>query len=572
MSQSILLCDRQWQIAKVMKCDGSLPFEAGESLMTWTVDVDGLRAAENLLDSQKQSVLTLRFRETAGEMTAIIHTYPKYYLVFLVCVENAEEFAQFADSYIHTLAWADENVQVPFSDEYFRIEQMNNQLVNAKRALTKSNMKLQRLLAQVREASSAIAVLERDELTNLLSAPAFYQKAQKRLEENPQTAYDFIAVDISHFKLVNEIFGRTAGDHMLKGMALMLLSMEHAGEALFARAGGDTFYIMAESSARVYETLERTLSGFFREYPLPVHVREKIGVYNVQRRDIHVEQMCDRARLAMAEIHRRDEVRVAFYNQSLHDELIMSHDVADQTRRAMANGEFQLYLQKKVDMTTGETVGAEALIRWIHPEKGMIPPDQFIPHLEKEGCIYAVDQFIWEEACKILKRRREMGLKRLPVSVNVARNDLYEKDLCDTLEGLLQKYELEPRDLRLEIIERAYANDADTLFDVLSALQKKGFCIEMDDFGTGESSLAMVADMPVNIIKLDRRFVVAGQKDRRSREVIRFIINLVKTLDMEIIAEGVETREQAEFLLQMGCRFAQGYLYGRPEPAEAFLA
>lgn len=571
MSQSILLCDRQWQIAKVMKRDGAPPFEAGESLTDWTTDADGLRAAESLLDSQKQSVLTLRFRETAGEMTAIIHTYPKYYLVFLVCVENAEEFAQFADSYIHTLAWADENVQVPFSDEYFRIEQMNNQLVNAKRALTKSNMKLQRMLAQVREANSAIAVLERDELTNLLSAPAFYHKAQKRLDENPQTNYDFIALDIAHFKLINEIFGREAGDRMLKNLALTMLGTENAEGALFARAGADTFYIMAQSGGKVYEALSRAVSAFLREYPLPVHVREKIGVYGMQRRGMPVEQMCDRARLAMAEIHRADEVRVAFYNRSLHDELMMSHDLAARTREAMANGEFRLYLQKKVDMATGKTVGAEALIRWIHPEKGLIPPDRFIPHLEKEGCIYEVDQFIWEETCKILKRRREMGLERLPISVNVARNDLYEKNLCGTLEGLLARYGLEPRDLRLEIIERAYANDADNLFGILGRLREKGFCIEMDDFGTGESSLAMVADMPVNIIKLDRRFVVAGQKDKRGREVIRFIINLAKTLDMDIIAEGVETQEQAELLLAMGCRFAQGYLYGRPEPAEGFL-
>ena len=570
MSQSILLCDRQWQIAKVLACDGAPPFEAGESLLERTEEPETLRAAENLLESQRQSVLTLRF-QAAQSLTTIIHTYPKYYLVFLVCVENAAEFARFADSYIKTLAWADENVQVPFSDEYFRIEQMNNQLVNAKRALTKSNMRLQSVLAQVREANSAIAVLERDELTSLLSAPAFYRRAQKRLEERPQTEYDFIAVDVAHFKLVNEIFGREAGDRMLKSMALAMQGMEHAGEALFARAGGDTFYIMAESGARVYEPLARTLDVFFKTYPLPVHVREKIGVYKVQRRDIPVEQMCDRARLAMAEIHHRDEERVAFYNQSLHDELMISHDMADKTREAIQNGEFRLYLQKKVDMATGETVGAEALIRWIHPQMGLIPPDRFIPLLEKEGYIYRVDQFIWEETCKILKRRRELGLKRLPISVNVARNDLYEKDLCATLEGLLARYGLEPRDLRLEIIERAYANDADNLFDVLGALREKGFWIEMDDFGTGESSLAMAADMPVNVIKLDRRFVVAGLRDKRGTEVIRFIINLAKTLDMDIIAEGVENEEQAGFLLQMGCRYAQGYLYGRPEPAEKFL-
>ena len=570
MSHSILLCDRQWRIARVIERDGAPPFQTGESLMDWA-EAGGLRAAESQPDSRRQSVFTLRLRTTEGETTAIVHTYPKYYLAALARVENEAEFERFAEGYIRALAWADENVREPFSDEYFHIEQINNQLVNAKRALTRSNVKLQRMLEQVRAANSAIAVLERDELTNLLSAPAFYQRAQKRLEANPQTDYDFIALDIAHFKLVNEIFGREAGDRMLKSLTLAMLGAQQAEETLFARAGADTFYIMAESGARFYEELDRVTAAFLRDYPLPVRLREKIGVYGMQRRGVSVEQMCDRARLAMAEIHRGDEERVAFYNQSLHDELMMSRDMADQTRMAISNGEFQLYLQKKVDMATGRTVGAEALIRWIHPEKGMIPPDRFIPLLEKEGYIYAVDQFIWEEACRILKRRRELGRERLPISVNVARSDLYEKNLCETLEALLSRYGLEPGDLHLEIIERAYANDADNLFGVLTRLRQKGFCIEMDDFGTGESSLAMAADMPVNIIKLDRRFVVAGLRDKRSKEVIRCIVNLAKTLEMDILAEGVESGEQADFLLAMGCRFAQGYFYGRPEPAERFL-
>ena len=162
MSQSILLCDQQWQIVKVLESDGAPPFREGESLTERTGEADKLQAAAETLDSRKQSVLTLHMDGGAEETTVLIHTYPKYKLVFLVCVENAAEFVRFANDYVRTLAWADENVQVPFSDEYFYIEQMNNQLVNAKRALTKSNIKLQRLLAQVREANSAIAVLERE--------------------------------------------------------------------------------------------------------------------------------------------------------------------------------------------------------------------------------------------------------------------------------------------------------------------------------------------------------------------------------------------------------------------------
>lgn len=185
--------------------------------------------------------------------------------------------------------------------------------------------------------------------------------------------------------------------------------------------------------------------------------------------------------------------------------------------------------------------------------------------------MYPVDQFIWEKTCQFHAARREEGLPPLPVSVNVARGDFYQKDLLDVLEALLKKYALTPDLLRLEIIERAYTEDSDHILQVLSRLRERGFLIEVDDFGTGASSLSMAADMPVDVLKLDRSFLASFPESTRHVEVVRFAVHLAKALKLELITEGVETEEQAAALREMGCRYAQGFLYGRPEPAENLL-
>ncbi len=221
-----------------------------------------------------------------------------------------------------------------------------------------------------------------------------------------------------------------------------------------------------------------------------------------------------------------------------------------------------------MEIATGKVIGAEALIRWNHSKLGWIRPDQFIPTLEKNGYIYEVDQFIWEETCRFLADRKKKGLRQIPISVNVARSDLYQKDLISVFHNLLAKYDLDASLLHLEVIERSYAKDSETMLKVLSQLRAEGFPIEMDDFGTGESSLAMVSRMPVDYLKLDRQFVNTDLSDERHTEIIQFIINLAHTLHIETLAEGVETEEQATLLDSMGCHYAQGYYYAKPMPAE----
>lgn len=573
MEQNIFLCNKKWNIEKILQCSPKYKIEKGICLADLITNPSGLLDNEDF-ESQKQSMVMLRFRESEDEIPVIVCTFPKYYLVFIVRIENEQDFSEFTGCYMQCLAWADEHLQTPYNDEYYDIQLMNNQLINSQRALTKSNIQLKRVLNEVREANNTISLLEHDNLTGLYCASAFYRNVQNYIKEHPNTTYDIIVLDIDNFKLINEIFGRKNGDVMLQKLAMYLTGLEHVEQGLLARASADTFYILMPQELRFYEILDRKVADFLSSYPLPVHLQAKIGVFSDLQEShgqISVEQMCDQACLALNTLNSVNDSRIAFYDQELHEKLVKNHQILDSVPNALKNHEFQLYLQTKVDMTTGDAVGAEALIRWIHPELGFIPPNQFIPLLEEQNYVYDVDKYIWEEACKILKQRKDKGLRSLPISVNVARGDLYEDDLADVLQNLIHTYQLKPEDLHLEILERAYIDDSSNIFQVLSDLRNKGFFIEMDDFGTGASSLAMVAQMPVNLLKLDRQFLVSGLSDKRHVEVIRFIINLAKTLDIGIIAEGVENQEHADFLLSMGCRFAQGFYYCKPQPAEFFL-
>ena len=569
MNQSIFICDKQWNIEEILDASWDLPVEEEKTLTNLITEPDILERNEDF-ELHKQNVVILRFCEREQDIPAIICTFPKGYLIFLVSIQSQEDFLNFTDSYMKCLAWADRNLQLLYNDEYSQIQHMNNQLINSQRALMKSNRRLKQVLDEVRKANNMIALLEQDELTELYCASAFYRKARERICENAETDYDIIVLDIRNFKMINEIFGRKTADYLLQSLALFLYGLDEEEESVMARVPADIFYILIPEDVHFYEVIEREVSEFFSSYPLPFHLQAQVSVYPVKDRKVPIEQMCDRAKMALNSDNLQNEIEVVFYNESLHEKLISQNRLLDSVQDAIKNREFRLYLQSKVSMVTGEVIGAEALIRWIHPKIGFISPGEFIPLLEKEGHIYEVDKFIWEEACKVLKERKDKGLKELPISVNVARGDFYEKDLCEFLKYLIDKYELKPEQLHLEIIERAYVTDSDNIFRVLTELREEGFCIEMDDFGIGESSLSMLAEMPVNVLKLDRKFLVAGLDDKRHIEVIRCIINLAKVLDINIIAEGVETQEQVDLLLSMGCTCAQGFFYAKPEPGGYF--
>lgn len=568
MRRFVFLCDRQWTIRKILQCPPDSTIKEEMSLLDLLQNPEALPTNEQT-EENVHHVTALQLTGIHENLTALICTFPKYYLLYLGHVRNQQEFEEFITCYAEYFSWAEENLKIPYEDEYYQIQQMNNQLINSQRALTKSNRRLEQVLQEIREAHSTITLLEQDELTNLYCASAFYSRVRERMYAQPEKKFDIIVLDIDKFKLINETFGMESGNRFLRNLALLLTGLSGAEQGILARATADVFYICMPAEFHFYDTLQKNVSAFLEQYPLPIRLQEKIGVYSTEDTSLSVEQMCDRARLAIS-FSASPLSEIAFYDHTLHEKLLKDHQILNSISEALADRQFLLYLQPKVDISTRRIIGAESLIRWKHPALGWVRPDEFIPLLEKNDRIYEVDKYMWEETCRFLHSRKEQGLTQIPVSVNVARGDLYQKDLRDTLNKLIRQYDLSPELLHLEILERAYVKDSSTIFQILTALRNDGFIIEMDDFGTGESSLNMLSEFPVDCLKLDRSFLIRGFHDKRHVEVVRFIINLAKMLDINIIAEGVETQEQADLLLKLGCPNAQGYFYGRPEPSQDF--
>lgn len=564
---AILLCDPQWLIIKPLCLPDGVTLAPGCRLTDFLADPAQLTGADL---SEKEPFRFLQLRLQDGRcVPALLHAYPHQFLVFLAQIRCEADFVQFCSAYQRCISWAQEAFR-DYQDEYSEIQRMNSQLVNSQRALMKTNQRYRQVLTEVRDANNLIALLEQDELTTMLRAPALYRRAREQMAAAPETDFSLLVVDLQPFKLVNEIFGRAAGDALLQNYALLLAGLDETGQGIYAHASGNSFLAFLPAALQFGPRLLEETRNFLERYPLPIRMHCRIGVCTA-RAPLTPEEMTDRARLALDTTRNRRECSLACYDEALHQELLLQHKILDTIQDAISRQELQLYLQPKVRLDTGAVYGAEALVRWFHPELGFVPPLQFIPLLEQAGSIYAVDQYVWEQTCKVLARRRELGLAPLPISINIARSDFYQPDLLDVLEGLLQKYTLPPELLHLEILERAYAKDSDQLSAVLTRLREHGFCIEMDDFGVGESSLAMLTTLPVDVIKLDRQFLLTTLRDARHNEVIRCIIRLAEALNIDVLAEGVETAEQAALLRSLGCHHAQGYLYGRPEPAEHFL-
>ena len=237
---------------------------------------------------------------------------------------------------------------------------------------------------------------------------------------------------------------------------------------------------------------------------------------------------------------------------------------------ALQEGQFCIYMQPVYNLRTNRIVSAEALVRWNHPTNGTISPGKFIPVFERNGFIVRLDRFVWEEACRFLRAKKDRGDKVIPVSVNVSRLNFYNLDLIEYLMQLVKKYELETWMLKLEVTESAYTDNPHQLMMVVRELRLHGFPVLMDDFGSGYSSLNMLKDLPVDVLKIDMGFVREIERSGRASAIIRSIVSMAQNLDMGIVVEGVETKPQVDFLGSIGCEKIQGYYFSRPLPEKEF--
>lgn len=410
---------------------------------------------------------------------------------------------------------------------------------------------------------------EFDLLTDIYNMHTFYGQTEQLLHAHPERRYSIIRMDIDRFKVINDLYGLKEGDKLLIAIA-RLLREKLTGHGVYGRLGGDVFCLCVDYPRERILELIAEITERLAAYPLPYKVVPSFGICEVDNIDTPINVLCDWANLALKTIKGNYLNSYAFYDGKLREHILEEKKIENQMHDALLQGQFVLYLQPKVHIPTSRIAGSEGLVRWIHPVEGLMPPDRFIPLFERNGFIIRLDEYIWEQACITLRRWLDHGLDPAPISVNMSRMHIHDPRLREKLLDLVRRYDLPPRLLELELTESAFLENESGLFKSMTDLQSFGFQFSMDDFGSGYSSLNMLKSMPVDFLKIDRGFLNEVVATDRGKTVIRFSISLAKEMDIKVIAEGVETEEQAAFLLQAGCAYAQGYFYSRPLPIGAF--
>ena len=421
------------------------------------------------------------------------------------------------------------------------------------------------------EDRTIIQSTERDDMTGLFNKDYFFRYAEQFDRFHSDMDMDAISLDINHFHLINELYGRRTGDDVLIHLADYLKDLREKTNCIVSRIEADKFYIYAPSGLLDYETVSDEINSHFEDFR-DIYVRVRSGIYLDADKTIDIERRFDRAVQASNTIKENYAQPVAYYDAAIHERKIFEDRLLNEVDDAMASGQFSISFQPKFNVEADEPVlaSAEALVRWQHPQLGQISPGIFIPLLERNGLIQKLDFHIWEQVMEIRGRwKKETGYE-LPVSVNVSRMDLYSPNLIDHLDEILSKNGLDRGKLYLEITESAYTEDAAQIVAVVGRLRSEGFKIEMDDFGTGYSSLNMLADIPVDVLKLDMRFVQNLNSNEKQEKLIRLVMDIAKYLGIAVVAEGVETGDQVEFLKSVGCQLIQGYYFSKPLPAEEF--
>lgn len=394
----------------------------------------------------------------------------------------------------------------------------------------------------------------------------FSERCTRVIKENPDKEIAFIQFDVERFKLINETYGVEVGDELLQFFndSLALVCTE---EQPFCRLTADVYMIVTtfENKASLLKfitKIESMLCGYHgMEYRLV------FGVCIVDDRTCHSRRHGDNASLARQLIKGNALQNIGFYSSDMKTELQKKKSIEDDMQKALLNNEFMMFLQPKHSISTGKIIGAEALARWNHPTKGMVSPAEFIPVFEQNGFIIKLDTFIWEEACKRIRKWINSGITPVPISVNISREYVHTFDVTAMLLKLVKKHDIPISLLELEITESI---DNIGVEGIVRKLKNSGFKMLMDDFGSGYSSLNMLKNTPFDVLKIDKSFLDEFMDTDRGRKIIEHTISMSQDIGLDIIAEGVETNEQAQFLSQCGCDAAQGFFYSKPIPADEF--
>lgn len=417
-----------------------------------------------------------------------------------------------------------------------------------------------------------------DMMTGLYNRDGFCEKVREILTRTQKETgsidevrgrYLILSTNIRNFKMVNELFGKESGDRILQEFVSMLKRYARE-DSVLARLSGDRFAVFCRSEGFDQNSMEEGLHTVThllgdQSFPIITHV----GIYEVTEPELAVTLMIDRATMAASSIRGEYNQRIAYYDNNLRSSLLWEQKVIGELEQAIRENQIVPYLQAQVNRE-GQMEGAEVLVRWQHPKKGLIPPGMFLPVLERNGQIALVDRCIWEKACQILARWKAEGRDNLYLSINISPKDFYFMDVYETITSLVEKYQISPKNLRLEITETVVMDDMEKRLPLIENLRKYGFLLEMDDFGSGYSSLNMLKDIPVDVLKIDMVFLYKTKNPEKARKILQMIIAMTEQLGIGSITEGVETQDQAGMLLGMGCHMFQGYYFSKPIPLDEF--
>jgi len=413
--------------------------------------------------------------------------------------------------------------------------------------------------------------IEYDELTGVYNRNTFYRLAKEMIKKDPEAKYDLILSDIESFKMINVRYGEEKGDELLAFVG-NYLSYSPGADIIFARYSGDQFVGFSKQVGEPEdeETFNNNLMLAMKQmYDLaPVnHFSVKFGIYENVDLSLPISMMCDRALMALRTIKHQYGRSVARYDQRMHQQYMKEQHIQECMEEALSDNQFQVYYQPKHDTQTGKLVGAEALVRWIHPVYGFMSPAEFIPIFETNGFISQVDAFVLRRVCDDLKEWKKEGLDIVPISVNASRKDILHSNFFVNVENALKDPEIKPDFLHMEITETVFIEDVEYIKPIIQKVRDLGVKIELDDFGSGFSALSLLTSLPLDVIKLDMSFVRSIFKQKM---IVENIINICHGLDCTMVAEGVENEEQLAILRDMNCDTIQGYYFSKPLPAEGF--
>ena len=421
-----------------------------------------------------------------------------------------------------------------------------------------------------KKARNLISATETDELTGLFNRSFFFQYANRMYREQPNIPMDAIVLNIEQFHAINALNGRTFGDTILRVLGSEIRNIAQTNEGIAGRYEADRFDIYCkhiDDYAAIFEKLQGRMDALSNK----ASIRLRMGVMP-WKEGMEPVQMFDQAHTACSMARTSYQAHYLVFDENVAKREIYEQRLLNDLRRALNEYEFEVYYQPKYNIQSEppKLISAEALVRWQHPELGLIPPKDFIPLLEKNGKIGELDKYVWEQAARQIAMWKEEYGVTIQISVNLSRVDVFDPSLTTTLNDILAYHGLEHGAIKLEVTESAYIENASSIIRVVEQLRQNGYVVEMDDFGTGYTSLNMLSDIPIDVLKLDRAFIHNIEHNDKDFQLVALILGIAKNLGIHVVAEGVETEEQMNLLKKLGCSVAQGYFFSHPLPAPDF--